>query len=365
MTGYLKSLARRTVDDTTVLRPRLPSQFERNFYALAQPSFVGLQHDDLHESDSEHVPKSLAAHVPNSDGSDLPSPQADESQVSLSQETQRWREPRQHVRLTPGEEQTDGKIGRQVNLERGTKENSRQYSPALSVRSNEEGDERPAAPLRFEHADDKRPVAQSVQTSVETEAVRVRNTAKKRDDGDRMQMHRANLDFPIEDSRQHFSAQTTNVDLHATQPVLTKRSPMSAAEDKTNVPNVLMPQPRGDSSVAARTIVALPAIEPKAMGKPYNADKFALPGHELFALQSQQSLSIQPKAIQPVLPIQPQMPSTRAAVQPQQIVNVNIGRIEIKAVPIDERPRKRTQNRSSAMMSLDEYLNQHAMGSSQ
>lgn len=79
-----------------------------------------------------------------------------------------------------------------------------------------------------------------------------------------------------------------------------------------------------------------------------------------------ESAVLQPGGLQPAMP-QPQPQQMRLmdndARAPQQTINVTIGRIEIRAVAANDTPRSIRRERP-AVMSLDEYLSQNAMGGS-
>lgn len=73
---------------------------------------------------------------------------------------------------------------------------------------------------------------------------------------------------------------------------------------------------------------------------------------------------LKPGGLQPTMPQSPQMRSMdNDARAPLQTINVTIGRIEIKAVAANDTPRSRRSERP-AVMSLEEYLSQSAMGGS-
>ena len=108
-----------------------------------------------------------------------------------------------------------------------------------------------------------------------------------------------------------------------------------------------------------------PFAEPKAIEQPLSREKPPTPSVEInnVAHQRSETVIVQPQISRYVETPQPDSPQSSRATEAEQIVQVTIGRIEVRAAP-QPTTRQGAQTRSAPQpsQSLEEYLRQRAQG---
>ena len=358
MTGYLQNLVHRAVDDSRHLRPRLPSHFEPVVPQVAPAatddfedtgearSQRGQEGDDPNPSSARkdilHVPS-----VPEGRRSFKQSDALQDSSLAAEETNTRRSVNQPRASLDGINNQVEAPVSfeHKVPTDRGATLSTRAEFPTrkLLTQPQDIAVLVPLSPARRTATGSSAPLANTASRSPGTEPGGSRTGPAE------------------EENKTRLRPQTSS---HRPQPEPFQTQPADRMTDDKSTQS----KQRFDSvAVVHDTTTPTRSRDLKSMSE--RDSEIRLLMAELRNSSSErrtESAVLKSGGLQPTMP-QPQPQQMRLmdndARAPQQSINVTIGRIEIKAVAANDTPRSRRSERP-AVMSLEEYLSQSAMGGS-